>query len=118
MRRVLASIVCCSALLACSKPEVVEHYRTRGLVTGVSGQGEDARAEIHHERIETFKDRDGKPSPMEAMEMNFAFAEGLSPKLTPGDKLSFEFDVIWSSGSPLVVTKLEPLPADTKLQLE
>jgi hypothetical protein len=26
--------------------------------------------------------------------------------------------VIWSSGSPLVVTKLDPLPADTPIKLE
>jgi len=118
MGRLLGSVVCCCVLLACSKPEAVEHYRTRGQVTGVSGEGDDARAEIHHERIDTFKDRDGKPSPMDSMEMNFAFAKGLSPKLAQGDKISFEFDVLWSSGSPLVITKLEPLPADTLLKLE
>jgi hypothetical protein len=119
MRRLLGSLVCGCVLLACSKPEAVEHYRSRGQVTGVSGgEGDDARAEIHHERIESFKDRDGKPSPMDSMEMNFAFAKGLTPKLRQGDKLAFEFDVFWSSGSPLVITKLEPLPADTLLKLE
>ena len=50
--------------------------------------------------------------------MNFAFTPQLTPKLAQGDKVSFEFDVLWSSGSPLVVTKIEPLPADTTLKLE
>jgi hypothetical protein len=103
--------------LACSKPEPVPHYRTRGLVRGVSGQGLDTRAEIHHERIEAFRDRDGKPSPMDSMRMNFAFAPGVSSELAAGDKVAFEFDVHWSSGSPLIITRLERLPAATELSL-
>ncbi|HKU36777.1 MAG TPA: copper-binding protein, partial [Polyangiales bacterium] len=94
------------------------HYRTRGLVTGVSGEGADSRVAIHHEAIPAFKDRDGKPSPMESMVMSFAIAPGVDrARIEPAAKLDFEFDVIWSSGSPLVITKLQVLPADASLVL-
>lgn len=117
----LIELLCLFALAAISctrSADVDAHYRVRGLVENVSGSGDDARAAIRHERIEAFKDRDGKPSPMEAMSMNFSFAPGVDVKaLSPGAKVDIEFDVRWSSGSPLVITRVQGLPPETALSL-
>jgi Copper binding periplasmic protein CusF len=114
-------LVCVFALAAVSctrSADVDAHYRVRGLVESFSGSGDDARAGIRHERIEAFKDRDGKPSPMAPMLMNFALAPGVDPKaLQPGAKVDLEFDVRWSSGSPLVITRVQALAVDTALSL-
>jgi Cu/Ag efflux protein CusF len=94
------------------------HYRARGLVESVSGNGDDARAVIRHEQIEAFKDREGKPSRMSSMAMSFAIAPGVDVKaLAPGAKVEIEFDVRWSSGAPLVITRAQALAADTPLTL-
>lgn len=94
------------------------HYRVRGQVQSSEGSGEDARALIHHELIPDFKDRDGKPSPMDSMSMNFALGPGVTASaFKPGAKIAFEFDVRWSSGSPLVITRVTPLPDSTGLVL-
>jgi Cu/Ag efflux protein CusF len=94
------------------------HYSARGLVQSAEGSGDDARALIHHERIPEFKDRDGKPSAMDSMSMNFALGPGVAAsELKPGAKIAFEFDVRWSSGSPLVITRVTALPDDTALVL-
>jgi Cu/Ag efflux protein CusF len=94
------------------------HYRVRGSVQSAAGSGEAARALIHHERIPDFKDRDGKPSAMDSMSMNFALGPGVTASaFKPGAKIAFEFDVRWSSGSPLVITRVTPLPDATVLVL-
>jgi hypothetical protein len=55
---------------------------------------------------------------MESMSMNFALAPGLATSaFKPGAKIAFEFDVHWSSGSPLVITRVTPLPDSTALVL-
>ena len=107
------------AAVSCARAADADaHYRVRGLVEGFSGSGDDARAAIRHERIAAFKDRDGKPSPMDSMAMNFAIAPGVDVKpLQPGAKLEIEFDVRWSSGAPLVITRARALSADTSLEL-
>jgi hypothetical protein len=94
------------------------HYSVRGQVRSAEGRGDDARVLIHHEHIPGFKDRDGKASTMESMSMNFALGPGVSPDaFKPGMKVAIEFDVHYSSGSPLVITKLIPLPDSTQLTL-
>ena len=50
--------------------------------------------------------------------MNFALGPGVTASaLKPGSKIAFEFDVRWSSGSPLVITRVTPLPDSTSLVL-
>lgn len=94
------------------------HYSVRGQIKSAEGSGNDARALIHHEHIASFKDRDGNASPMESMSMNFALGPGVSKEaFRPGAKVAIEFDVRWSSGSPLVITKVTPLPDSTPLSL-
>ena len=93
-------------------------YHTRGVVSKLEGDGTEARVEIHHERIENFKDRDGKASPMDSMEMIFALGPGVdAAALKPGAKLAIDFDVRWSNSAPLLITKAQPLPDATTLEL-
>jgi hypothetical protein len=93
-------------------------YRTRGLVNEVEGSAEELRVEIHHERIPDFKGRDGEPAPMDSMAMKFALGKGVDAALfEPGAKVSVDFDVRWSNSAPLLITKAEPLPETTQLQL-
>lgn len=94
------------------------HYSVRGQVLSAQGSGDDLRALIHHEHIPSFKARDGKLSPMESMSMNFALGPGVSlDALPPGKKVAIDFDVRWSSGSPLLITKVTALPDSTALTL-
>jgi hypothetical protein len=94
--------------------DVDAHYTVRGQVKNFQAE----HVLIHHERIAEFKDRDGKPSAMDSMAMNFSLAPGVAQDaFKPGAKLSIEFDVRWSSGDPLVITKVTPLPDDTALVL-
>jgi hypothetical protein len=106
------------AAAACDRAEPIATYRTRGQVTAKSGQGDDARVNILHEAIPTFKDRDGKVVGMESMEMIFGYAPAVSAgSLAPGDKLAFDFEVRWSGTPPIVLTRVEKLPSDTTLTL-
>lgn len=103
-----------TALSCKGTADVDAHYTVRGQVKSF----EAGHALIHHERIAEFKDRDGKPSAMDSMAMNFSLAPGVpQDAFKPGARLSIEFDVRWSSGDPLVITKVTPLPDDTALVL-
>jgi Cu/Ag efflux protein CusF len=120
MSRALGVLLGCLAIGACggSRSESVEHYKTRGLVVAVDTLPDQSLLTIHHERIDAFKDRDGKASPMDSMKMRFTLADEQSAaELAAGDKVIFEFDVRWSSSSPLQVTRIDELPADTALTL-
>jgi Cu/Ag efflux protein CusF len=120
MKRALVGLGMLVAVVSCKGGDSAGdgHYSVRGQITSVDGSGDDARALIHHEHIASFKDRDGNASPMESMSMNFALGPGVSKDaLKPGAKIAIEFDVRWSSGSPLVITKVTPLPESTPLTL-
>jgi Cu/Ag efflux protein CusF len=106
------------AAMSCKGDAADAHYGARGQVESAAGTGENARALIHHESIRNFKDRDGQPSTMGSMSMNFALGPGVAVSdFKPGAKIAFEFDVHWSSGSPLVITRVTQLPASTPLEL-
>jgi Cu/Ag efflux protein CusF len=119
MARLRTATLVLLAAASCNRAADADaHYSARGQVQSAQGSGEDARALIHHERIPDFKDRDGKPSAMNSMSMNFALAPGVAAsELKAGAKIAFEFDVRWSSGSPLVITRVERLPESTALVL-
>lgn len=94
-------------------------YTARGQITWMANGDRSKEVEIHHETIPTFRDRAGKLAGMPSMAMSF--------KVTPSaalagfkvtDKVQLTFDVVWSDSSPLRLTKLEHLPADTALVLE
>ena len=99
------------------KSEPVEHYHARGVVTAIERDSDGTSLTIHHERIAPFKDRDGKSGAMDSMKMRFALEGPSADGLASGDKLGFDFDVHWDSGSALRITKLEKLPASTPLAL-
>lgn len=114
-RRALLVVALGFAGLGCKGgADVDAHYSVRGQVVSSSG----THAVIHHERIDAFKDRDGKASPMESMAMNFLLGPGVdAAAFKPGAKLSIEFDLRWSNGDPLLITRATPLPEATQLAL-
>ena len=82
------------------------------------GAGADLRVAIHHERIDAFKDREGKLSPMPSMPMLFGLTPALAQTpLAPGDKVAFDFEVRWSGSPTLLITQLEKLSSGTDLTL-
>lgn len=104
-------------LLACERSANAS-YRTRGLVRGVDGAGDELAIAIHHERITRFVDRDGRASPMPAMAMMFGLAPALAERaVRPGDKVAFTFEVRWDERPTLLITQLEPLSPTTELAL-
>lgn len=103
-------------------------YSTRGEVVALPGIEGDA-LKLHHERIPTFankdgkvgKDSQGKPG-MKPMTMPFGKAPSVSYEgLKIGDKVGVTFEVNWSAERPdqrIVITKIEKLAADTSLDFE
>ena len=80
---------------------------------------------IRHEQIRDFKTKDGTINVnakgiagMASMTMPFPQGEGVSlDGLSIGDKVEFDFTVNWGGGSAPAwfITRIEKLPADTKL---
>lgn len=116
-----------------TKPEVSAAptnptYTTRGEVVTLPGIEGDA-IKLHHERIPTFankdgkvgKDSQGKPG-MKPMVMPFGKAPSVSYEgLKIGDKVSVVFEVNWAAERPdqrIVITKVEKLAPETKLDFE
>ena len=103
-------------------------YTVRGEVVSLPGIEGDA-LKLHHERIPTFankdgkvgKDSQGKPG-MKPMTMPFGKSPGVSYEgLKVGDKVSVVFEVNWAAERPdqrIVITKVEKLAADTTLDFE
>ena len=116
-----ACALACGALLALgcgASEEATTSYHTRGLIQDISGSGPDLRVTIHHEAVPSFKDRDGKASPMSSMSMIFGLADAIQPSaLSVGQKLELDFDVRFSKTPPLLISRLKQLPADTALVL-
>jgi hypothetical protein len=100
-----------------SKSEPVEHYATRGVITAVTRDPDETVVTLHHEAVPSFKDRDGKPSAMGSMKMNFSLGQQPATDLAVGDKLSIDFEVHWNGGPPLRITRRQKLPSETPLTL-
>ena len=118
----LLSSALCIALVtanACGTADPpVRRYHARGQVTDVSGAAAELTIAIHHERIPSFEDRDGKRSPMPSMVMAFAAAPDVPRELwTKGAKVDFDFDVRWSKQPTLYIVKAQALPGDATLEL-
>jgi len=114
-----------AVLLACScsdsepPPPVAETYMVRGAVTAMPDGERSKEVEIHHEAIPLFRNQQGKVAEMSSMQMSFAPTSGvLLAGVVVGDKVAFTFQVVWEDRRPLRLTKIEKLPADTKLLLE
>jgi Cu/Ag efflux protein CusF len=92
-------------------------YEVRGVVKALPGRGGGTLA-IQHEAIPTFVNIAGKKVGMMAMTMPFAVATGVSLKgISPGDKISFTYEVRFHGEPRNLVTRVAKLPADTELKL-
>ena len=97
----------------------VERYLARGQITGMPAGTASKEIEIHHEAIPTFRNQQGKVTGMHSMPMPFEVTTATPlTGFAVGDKVSVSFEVRWDARSPLRVTALEKLPADTALTLE
>jgi hypothetical protein len=73
---------------------------------------------VHHEPVPGFRDRGGKPAPMDSMSMPFAVASEVTlAGVAPGDTVEMTFEVRWQGDPTLRVVRLAELPADTTLAL-
>lgn len=112
----LARLLLSASLLACTPSP--PRYETRGVVTARTGAGAETRYAIHHEPIPSFRDREGSAAPMDSMTMMFGLREGVQAEdLAPGTKVSLGFEVHWSGGEALRITRITRLPAETRLDL-
>lgn len=103
-------------------------YTVRGEIVALPGI-EGTLLRLHHERIATFanregkvgKDSQGKPG-MKPMTMGFARGQGVSFEgLKPADKIEIVFEVNWDAlgkDDNLVITKLTKLAPESKLDFE
>lgn len=84
---------------------------------------------LHHERIPTFANKDGKVGTdsqgkpgMKPMTMGFSRNPGVSyDDLKVADKVEVVFEINWDAPRPderIVITKITKLPAETKLDFE
>ncbi len=92
-------------------------YTVRALIRSLPPPG-GGEMLMEHEAIPGFRERDGTPTGMGAMTMPFTPARGLDLHgLKVGDPVRMTFEVRWSGDPLLRIVKLEPLPADTKLDV-
>ncbi|MGD8863527.1 MAG: copper-binding protein [Myxococcales bacterium] len=109
-----------SAVVACSKEPATPPatYEVRGLIVEVSGDGDDARATVHHEDIPGFRDRKGQAVGMKSMKMSFGVGPDVDPAtLAAGKKLQLTIEVDWDKRPSITITRSAPLPDDTELEL-
>lgn len=92
-------------------------YTVRGEIRQLpDGENPAMGLQIRHESIPDFVNRDGDVVGMRPMIMQFTPAPDLDlSALVVGDKISFTFDVDWDGAPLMLVTEIEPLPADTEL---
>lgn len=92
-------------------------YTVRGAIRQLPDpENPAAGLQIQHENIPDFADKTGAVVGMKPMIMPFTPAPELDLSgLSLGDKVSFTFDVDWDGSPMIVVTEIEPLPAETEL---
>jgi hypothetical protein len=75
---------------------------------------------LRHEAIPDFIDSQGRATGMMSMTMPFAVEPGLDlAGFAAGDRVEVDFEVRWkASRQPLLVTRLERLPAGTRLEFD
>jgi hypothetical protein len=94
-------------------------YTVRGKIQELPAGGGHGDLLIHHEAIDTFRDREGKEVGMKTMVMPFTPAADLEAEgLAPGDRVRFTFEVRWSADPMMRVTHLEKLPPNDRLDFE
>lgn len=71
---------------------------------------------LYHEAIDDWVSRDGKVEGMDTMAMPFPVAKGVPlDGLQADDKVEVKLHVDWAADSPVAITEIRKLPADTKL---
>ena len=75
---------------------------------------------LRHESIPDFRDRSGKLVGMFSMTMPFAVGPDVElDGFEVGDRVEFDFEVRWNAATrPLLVTRLAPLAAGTRLEFD
>ena len=94
-------------------------YTVRGRVVKLpSGPVDAGEVTLHHEAIPDFVGKDGVASGMKSMIMPFPAGPGIRFEgLEPNDVVEIDFAVNWSRKPHYYITRIEPLPADTTLDL-
>ena len=101
---------------ASAKPDGT--YRVRGEIVRLPAAG-SREVGIHHEAIPDFKDERGSQVGMDSMTMPFLAAEAVAlDGFAAGDRVEFEFEVRWKSARPILLTRLQKLPAATRLAFD
>lgn len=114
---VMLPIVLLVAFVGCKDERGVDRYTAAGKIVALPA-GEAKAVDIHHERIPTYRTRDGKQKGMDAMQMSFTPVGGVSlDGLAVGDPVRFSFEVHWDTAPYLRLTAIEKLPPDTTLEL-
>lgn len=101
-------------------PAAPDTYQTRGMVRQLPEADRPGSAlYIHHEAIPEFKDAGGEVVGMESMAMPFAVADpAMLEGLAAGDRIAFELEMRWQGKDPLLITRLEKLPPETRLAFD
>jgi Cu/Ag efflux protein CusF len=120
MKSLWSVVLTALLMFACGPSDPpVRRYPVRGVVTQVTTDRGELSVAIHHERIASFEDRDGKRSAMASMQMLFGVASDVPHALfQPGAKLAFDFEVRWSRQPTLLIVSATALGAETQLELE
>jgi hypothetical protein len=99
------------------RPELTanqEHFSSRGKLVGIK----DKMVDIHHEAMPSVRGFDGTLGPMMSMRMSFAAPPAGVGAVAIGDVVAFEFTVHYDAEPTLRLTRIDKLPADTRLVLE
>lgn len=129
MRSILHTVLLCltlSLLAACSSDArsidaeaTADVYTTRGVVRALPDPATPgSELQIRHEEIADFKSIDGEVVGMKSMTMPFPVDAAMLEGVAEGDRVSFDFEVRWEGSPPMKVTRLEVLPAETRLEFE
>lgn len=93
-------------------------YRVRGEIVRLPA-GDSREVGIHHEAIPGFKDEKGNEVGMDSMTMPFLAAPPVAlDGFAVGDRVEFEFEVRWKGARPILLVRLEKLPAGTRLAFD
>jgi len=106
-----------SSAATAQKPDM---YVVRGVIKKLP-KADDPRSAfaVHHEAIPTFKGKDGTVVGMHEMTMDFPLGHGVTTEsLAVGQAISLTFEVLTGPSMKYYVTKIEPLPEGTKLELK
>ena len=93
-------------------------YVVRGEIVRLPAAG-SREVGIRHEAIPAFVDEKGNRVGMDSMTMPFLAAPQVALEgFAAGDRVEFEFEVRWKGDRPILLTRLDKLPAGTRLAFD